>query len=210
MRIIPPLEQGNYYHIYSRGTNGETIFREERNYDYFLDKWRYYIPSVADTFAYSLLANHFHALIKVKTGVLMHKNKTGIEYPAVPDRQFSHMFNGYAQGFNKTYNRTGSLFEHPFKRESIDNKKQLINALAYILFNPQKHEFAVDFRQYPFSSFQLMMSTTDSFIQKEKVFEWLGGKEKFIEYMDSYEQRFKFKYFREINSKVMKNRRVGL
>jgi hypothetical protein len=210
MQIIPPLEQGIFYHIYSRGTNSETIFREQRNYDYFLDKWKFYIPSVADTFAYSLLANHFHALIKVKTGELMHKNKSGIEYPAVPDRQFSHLLNGYSQGFNKTYHRTGSLFEHPFKRESIDNKKQLINTLAYILFNPQKHEFAVNFRHYPFSSFQLMMSSTDSFIQKEKVFEWFGGEEKFIEYMDSYEQRFKFKYFRKINSKSMKNRGLSL
>lgn len=210
MRIIPSLVQGNYYHIYSRGTNGETIFREEKNYDYFLDKWKFYIPSVAETFAYSLLANHFHALIKVKAGELTHKNKSGIEYPAVPDRQFSHMLNGYAQGFNKTYHRTGSLFEHPFKREPIENKKQLINTLTYILFNPQKHEFGVNFRKYPFSSYHLMMSESDSIIQKEKIFEWFGGKEKFIDYLDCYEQRIKFNYFREINKEAMKKRRLGV
>ncbi len=194
MRIIPPLEQGIYYHIYGHGTNGEIIFREERNYDYFLDKWRFYIPSVADTFAYSLLANQFQALIQVKTGVLMHKNKTGIEYPAVPDRQFSHMLNGYAQGFNKTYHRTGSLFEHPFKREPLENKKQLLDALANILIKPQKLGFATDFRNYPFSSYQRMMCETNSFIQTEKLFEWFGGKEKFIDFMNAYEKMQKVNF----------------
>jgi hypothetical protein len=30
-----PLTEGQYYHIYNRGNNGENIFLEARNYDYF-------------------------------------------------------------------------------------------------------------------------------------------------------------------------------
>lgn len=193
MRIIPPLTQGQYYHIYNRGTNGESIFREEKNYDYFLTKWFYYIPSVADTFAYSLLDNHFHAFVKIKEGELTFINKNGLVYPTIPELQFSHLLNGYAQGFNKTYNRTGSLFEHPFRRELIKNKIQLINTLGYILFNPQKHEFAVDFRTYPYSSYLETISEDPSFIHKAKIFEWLNGKAGFIKFMDQYESNYKTK-----------------
>ncbi len=164
---------------------------EERNYEYFTGKWSYYIPSVADTFAYSLLDNHFHALVKIKEGALSFRNIAGLEYTPIPERQYSHMLNGYAQGFNATYHRTGSLFEHPFKRTIINNKKQLINTLAYILFNPQKHEFAVNFRHYPYSSYQLLINDNPSFIDKETVLEWFGGKEKFVDYMNRFEEKCK-------------------
>lgn len=30
------LIHGQYYHIYNRGNNGKILFREERNYPYFL------------------------------------------------------------------------------------------------------------------------------------------------------------------------------
>lgn len=50
-----PLELGVIYHIYNRGNNGETIFREERNYEYFMRLYGKYITSIADTFAYCLL-----------------------------------------------------------------------------------------------------------------------------------------------------------
>jgi hypothetical protein len=32
-----PLLYRQYYHIYNRGNNGETLFREERNYPYWFD-----------------------------------------------------------------------------------------------------------------------------------------------------------------------------
>lgn len=53
------LKSGIVYHIYNRGNNGETIFPEERNYGYFLQLYEKYISSIADTFAYCLMPNHF-------------------------------------------------------------------------------------------------------------------------------------------------------
>ena len=58
---------GHYYHIYHRGNNREIIFREERNYRYFLKRYAKYIEPVAFTYAYCLLSNHFHLAIRVKT-----------------------------------------------------------------------------------------------------------------------------------------------
>ena len=31
-----PLRYGQFYHVYNRGNNGETLFREQRNYPYVL------------------------------------------------------------------------------------------------------------------------------------------------------------------------------
>jgi hypothetical protein len=54
---IELLEPDRIYHIYNRGINGENIFKEERNYRYFLEKYAKYIEPIADTFAYCLLKN---------------------------------------------------------------------------------------------------------------------------------------------------------
>ena len=61
------LEPDRIYHIYNRGINGENIFKEERNYRYFLEKYAKYIEPIADTFAYCLLRNHFHIAIRTKS-----------------------------------------------------------------------------------------------------------------------------------------------
>jgi REP element-mobilizing transposase RayT len=62
-----PLQYGTFYHIYSRGNNRENIFYEDRNYIYFLRLYTTYIEPVAQTFAYSLLRNHFHMIVYIKT-----------------------------------------------------------------------------------------------------------------------------------------------
>ena len=61
-----PLLYDTYYHIYNRGVNRDNIFIEERNYEYFMQLYAKYIEPVAATYAYCLLKNHFHVLIRVK------------------------------------------------------------------------------------------------------------------------------------------------
>ncbi len=63
---IPPLEHDRFYHIYNRGINRETIFRENDNYQYFLQLYKKYIPLIADTYAWCLMGNHFHLLVRIK------------------------------------------------------------------------------------------------------------------------------------------------
>ena len=67
MQDLQPLEEGQFYHIYNRGINGENLFKEERNYAYFLQQYAKYLEPVVQTFAYCLLPNHFHLLVRVKT-----------------------------------------------------------------------------------------------------------------------------------------------
>ena len=58
---------GAYYHIYNRGNNRENLLIEKRNYLYFLSLYAKHIEPVAATYAYCLLRNHFHLLIRVRT-----------------------------------------------------------------------------------------------------------------------------------------------
>jgi putative transposase len=60
------LESGYYYHIYNQGNNRENIFFKEKNYDYFLHLFKKYIVPITETYAYCLLPNHFHFLLRIK------------------------------------------------------------------------------------------------------------------------------------------------
>jgi putative transposase len=66
MEIKEPILHGNYYHIYNRGNNGIEIFFENENYYHFLRLYAKYIEPVAETFAWCLLKNHFHILVRIK------------------------------------------------------------------------------------------------------------------------------------------------
>lgn len=66
MQANTPLEYGKYYHIYNRGVNGAKLFYTASNYEHFLRLYERYLNPVIDTFAWCLLGNHFHLLIRVK------------------------------------------------------------------------------------------------------------------------------------------------
>ena len=60
------MESGKFYHIYNRGNNRETIFKEVKNYYFFLQNFQNYLQNYIDIFSYCLMPNHFHFLIKIK------------------------------------------------------------------------------------------------------------------------------------------------
>ena len=66
MKNPAPLQHGLTYHIYNRGVNREPIFRSDANYRYFLDLYTHHVGWLVDTYAYCLLGNHFHFLLRVK------------------------------------------------------------------------------------------------------------------------------------------------
>ena len=66
MQQTEHLTCGNYYHIYNRGIDSCNLFLESDNYEYFLSLYDKYISPVADTFAWVLMPNHFHFLVRLK------------------------------------------------------------------------------------------------------------------------------------------------
>ena len=155
---IDEIEEGYFYHIYNRGNNSEKIFFSEENYAYFLKLLTKYIFPVADIYAYCLLNNHFHILVRIKEKNEIEINKlkfSTVEKPkeVSASRQFSHFLNAYSQAVNKKYARTGSLFEKRFERKRISDDHYLRQVILYINTNPLKHNLVENPKDYKWSSY---------------------------------------------------------
>ncbi len=160
MSIRPvQLIEGEFYHVYNRGTDKRLLFRDDTDSQRFL-KLLFLSNSVESinvrnilrknnepyTFergtplvnigAYCLMPNHFHMLLTpcVEDGITMFMQKLGT---------------AYSMYFNKRYNRTGTLFEGPFKAKWADNDIYLKYLYAYIHLNPLKLWGRVDVASEP-------------------------------------------------------------
>jgi len=169
-----PLIPGMYYHVYNRGINRERIFFEERNYSYFLALFARHVTSIADLFAYCLLPNHFHFLLQIKTGD--HLNSS------LAAKAFNKLFSSYAKAINKAYARTGSLFQHHFGRIPVTSQRYYSALTCYIHRNPQKHGLVSDFRDWPYSSYPILLSQNPTPVRRVETLEWFGGAAEFQDY----------------------------
>jgi REP element-mobilizing transposase RayT len=190
MQKTVPLEPGHYYHIYNRGNNREDIFREEQNYSYFLKLYAKHIEPVAEAFAYCLLKNHFHLSVRIKTSIYEEQtsrvSKTREVSSGDPSQSFSNFFNAYAKAFNKTYNRTGRLFQERFGRILVTSDRYFVALIRYIHRNPQKHGFVTDFRDWPYSSYHAHLSANTTRLKRDEVLSWFDGKEGFAKIHESH------------------------
>lgn len=67
---MEPLIFGNYYHFYNPRINSCKLFDDINNYEYLLNLYNKYISLIADTFAWVLIPNYFHFLIKIKEDIV--------------------------------------------------------------------------------------------------------------------------------------------
>jgi putative transposase len=186
------LQYDTYYHIFNHGVNKENIFFEECNYPFFLDLMKKHIEPVADVFAYCLLKNHFHCLIRIKAKEeILPIQKTACTVDKAPSIGFSNFFNAYAKAINKAYSRTGSLFLHPFHRVEITDDAQFTAVVRYIHLNPRKHGFIDDFRNWPHSSYESLTSSTPTWLKRDVVHEWFGGRDVFIRQSEEWASEMK-------------------
>lgn len=125
------LEPEGIYHLFNHAVGRENLFRNAENYRYFLDRYLIHLEPVVQTYAYCLLPNHFHLLVRVRSRQELIKNLNlqgfqnleGLESKIY--RRFSNLFNAYAKAYNKSYGRRGALFCHNFQRKSIGNDPEL-------------------------------------------------------------------------------------
>ena len=96
-----------------------------------------------------------------------------------PSQQFSNLFNAYAKAINNAYGRTGSLFQHPFARIPVTSDAYLVYLIAYIHQNPQKHGLVADFRAWPYSSYQAILSHEPTRLARDEVLAWFQGPQAF-------------------------------
>lgn len=197
----PPMIPGEFYHVFNRGNNRDNIIYKPRNAGYFLKKYIKYLCPIVDTYAYCLLPNHFHLLVRVKTleemlggdttdlpgfSNLVDLAKRGNETATTEyisemvSEQFRLLFMSYAKAINKQENRVGSLFQKNFKRLCVNSHGHRNNLILYIHANPQLHRLIANFRDWTDSSYAAMLSSSPTQLCRVEVLDWFGGVEQFI------------------------------
>jgi putative transposase len=186
----PHLYEGQFYHIYNRGNNKENIFYKRKNLSYFLSKYDKYLTHFINTYAYCLMPNHFHLLIKVKNEVEIISNikkywksnidNTNIDLTDVISNQFRSFFVSYAMSINEQEKRSGSLFLKNFKRKQVQNNLERL--IFYIHFNPVHHKISDSFENYEWSSYSKILNNHGKKNVYEEILEWFGGKENYVKY----------------------------
>ena len=181
-----PLEPGCYYHVYSHGIANRNIFIDSKNYEYFLYQYQKYIDAIADTFAWALMPNHFHFLIRIREKNDVVPNPDRVLNPVRgkqtgnPSHQFSKLLNSYAQALNKWSKMRGPLFQRPFCRKQIVSNEYLKSALIYIHNNPVHHGFCDSANIYHWTSYNTYIDIYKRNKNWNEVIGWFDNLENFI------------------------------
>jgi len=210
MRKISFVE-GGIYHIYNRGVEKRDIFLEDEDYFRFIhDLFEFndeepatllyykkpFIQSyetkshrigskrklIVEILIFTLMPNHFHLLLKqrLENGIMKFMHKLGV---------------GYAMYFNQKYERTGSLFQGPYKAILVEKDAHFIHLPYYIHSNPLDLKFpewknkeirnykeAMKFLEnYRWSSFldYIGKKNFPSVTQREFLLDFFGGPEQY-------------------------------
>ena len=142
------FDENEYYHLYNRGNSKQIIFKGTGDFTRF--KQILYIANSTQHFAmrdirnedvfsierddllvhigaYCLMSNHFHILLT----------------PVVPkgvSKFMLKLMTSYSSYFNNKYERSGGLFEGPYKARHADTDNYLKYLFAYIHLNPFKDQ----------------------------------------------------------------------
>ncbi|MDR6406471.1 MULTISPECIES: transposase [Chryseobacterium] len=176
------FEFESVYHVFSHVNGKELIFREETNYQFFLKQLDKYIIQIADIYAYCLLPNHFHLLLRFK-------NIEGINVEDEHQflmKNFGNFLNSYAKAFNKKYNRKGALFLNAVKRKKISDEKYLLKVLHCIHNNPINHGFVNKVDQWKHSSYNSYLNLEkESKLNRMEIMQYFDSLDVFKNYHQS-------------------------
>ncbi len=199
------IEYEKYYHIYNRGTNRQRIFLEEQDYMHFLNLAVIFLHPIAEVYAYALMGNHFHFVLRIKNSnkigylnpkytnsddlelkwkVILNNNDDtlpkGTKKP-IPIKMLQHFFSAYAKWFNKKHNRSGALLEHPFDRIKVNNETYLKNLILYVHNNPVKHGICSHPMEYGWTSYLSLINIKPSKLACNTIMGWFNDTADFIE-----------------------------
>ncbi len=116
---IPGLLQ----HVIVRGIERCDIFLDDEDRSHFLERFTsLLIATETRCFAWSLMSNHFHLLLKptlVPLSLFMRR-----------------LLTGYAVVFNRKHSRSGHLFQNRYKSIVCEEESYLLELVRYIHLNP--------------------------------------------------------------------------
>lgn len=131
-----------------RGINHQTIFEDEEDYYQFintLDRMRYQYDedgfpcgTNCTYYAYCLMSNHFHILIR--------------ERDESVGKTIKRIASSYVYYYNRKYGRDGHLFKERFKSEPVNDMAYFTVLLRYIHQNPVKAGIVENVKDYEYCS----------------------------------------------------------
>ena len=131
-----------------RGINHQDIFEERADYWKFIklmrmqtfpeDKQGHPLPAHCIIYAYCLMSNHVHLLVR--------EQEEGLVAP------IKSIAISYAQYFNYKYEHTGQLFQDRFKSEPVNDMAYFVTLLRYIHQNPVAAGITSTVNDYTWSS----------------------------------------------------------
>jgi len=145
--------EGALYHILSRGNEQKDIFYDDQDRLLFLDT----IGGMSerfemDVFAYVLMGNHYHLLLKTNRANL--------------SRSMQWLGVTYTRRFNLRHFRSGHLFQGRFKSIIVQNDAYMMQLSCYIHRNPLRAGIAKRLPDYRWSSYK-------AYAYGDKASEWL-------------------------------------
>lgn len=134
------MESGTgVYHVVSRGNDQTDILLNDEDKKYFFSLMKKEIEKLSvKIYAYCIMANHYHLLLKADLKVLS---------------LFMQELNSkYAVYYNCKYKHTGHAFQGRFFSSIVEDNAYLFSCIRYIHNNPVKVNLVSDILKYTFSS----------------------------------------------------------
>ena len=168
---------GAFYHILSRGNERQEIFRSDDDRELFLEligdfSSRFQI----DVFAYVLMGNHYHLLLKTHEGNL--------------SKAMQWLGTTYTRKINLKYGRIGHLFQGRYKSLLVENDRYLLRLSCYIHRNPLRARIVKRLSDYPWSSFRSYgyARKTPEWLKTGLILGLMSGKDPRRQYRDKVRQ----------------------
>ncbi|MDR8392162.1 transposase [Aliifodinibius sp. S!AR15-10] len=169
------FEREKYYH---RGVLKTNIFLETDNYLFLLEKVQKYSAELGiNIIAYCLMPNHYHFLVQQKG--------------EQPVRKFvQRLFNSFTKAFNKKYDRSGTLFEGPYKAVCVEDTSYLIHLCRYIHRNPLDAKLVNRIGEWPFSNLKEWLGMRNgSLFDQEFQNTYFDSSEEYLDFLKTVESK---------------------
>ncbi len=131
------LQFDAFYHVYNRSISDTDLFFNESNYKFFLKRLDEYLSPYLEMYAWALIPNHFHLLVRIRNPHEYQLQGTEVSSLNELNSAFRRFFQSYAQSINLQERRKGPLFESAFKRKLVDSPDYFTQLIYYIHSNPQ-------------------------------------------------------------------------
>lgn len=129
------------YHVVTKGMGGQITFEDDDDRWFFTQRMgKYCSEENAEMYAWCLMTNHVHFLLKAEIGNL--------------SRFVQRLLSSYVYVFNEKHDRSGSLFQKGFWSDPVLTDDRLLATMRYIHQNPLKPKLAYTCGMYRWSSYR--------------------------------------------------------